>query len=113
MITVYDGFRKMKNEIQCKDIIFYQNHFPMSKSNISNGRLQHLKKVLAVQKIYLEHAPKEYPKKYIFNKFIKDVFYISERTFWRYLDTNAKREIKQIEAALNLDKSPEMVENTN
>ena len=69
----------------------------MSKATISKGRLQHLKKVLAVQEIYMEHSGKGYSATSIFRNHIQDNFFISLRTFWRYLGINAKREIRLLE----------------
>lgn len=66
----------------------------MSKKNTTAARLHHLQKVLSVQSDYLENYKEGYPKKYVFEKFIRDKYFISERTFWRYLSINAKREIK-------------------
>lgn len=67
-----------------------------------HSRLQYLKKVLAVQTIVLEHQGKGYPQTYIFKTYIRDRFYISERTCFRYMGINAKREIKQLEKEISL-----------
>lgn len=56
-----------------------------------------LLKVLAVQEVYLEHKHEGVTNVYIFKKHIKPVFFISERTFYRYLGINAKKEIRQFE----------------
>lgn len=55
------------------------------------------RRALAVQEIYLEHSPRGLSNAYIYRHYIRPVFFISERTFYRYLDRNAKKEIRQIE----------------
>lgn len=56
-----------------------------------------VRRALAVQEIYLEHQERELPNIYIFRQYIRPVYHISERTFYRYLGMNAKRLVKQFE----------------
>lgn len=56
-----------------------------------------LRKILAIQTEYLKHKQEGISTRYVFNHYIRDKFYITERTFWRYLAINAKRELKLLE----------------
>lgn len=55
------------------------------------------RRALAIQEIYLEHSARGLSNVYIFRNYIKPVYFISERTFYRYLGRNAKKEVRQFE----------------
>jgi hypothetical protein len=60
------------------------------------NRENFLEKVLVIQTIYLEHSDNLSNRK-IFELYIKPRFIsITERTFYKYLAINAKKELKQI-----------------
>lgn len=99
--------------IESKDTHSFINKFLMANQKSLDAQLLQCKKVLAVQKIFLEKYEEGQFKSTIYKRYIRDKFYISERTFWRYLDTNAKKEIKRLEKELNLVEMSKMVENTN
>ena len=56
-----------------------------------------IRRAMQVQEIYLEHTNKGVSNRYIYRKYIYPVYYISERTFYRYLARNAKKEIRELE----------------
>jgi len=56
-------------------------------------------KMLDVQNIYMEHSSRGATGKWIFNELIYPQFRISRATFYNYLGTNAKKELKQMDAA--------------
>ena len=59
-----------------------------------------VRRVLQVQAIYLEHKQEDLPNVYIYRKYIEPVYFISERTFYRYLARNAKKEFTQLQQEL-------------
>lgn len=59
------------------------------------------RRALEVQEIYLHHKEEDLPNRYIYRKYIKPLFHISERTFYRYLGRNVKKELRQLENATN------------
>ena len=65
------------------------------KKNVEAQRLYY-KKVLAVQKTFLEHWKEGISKKFVYRKHIKDKYYIGVRTFQKYLSINARRELKKL-----------------
>lgn len=56
-----------------------------------------VRRALEVQAIYLEKKEDDLPTVYIYRKYIKPIYHISLRTFYRYLGRNARREIKILE----------------
>jgi len=64
------------------------------------NRLNHLQKVIAIQNIWQEYGRygKGYSDVWVYRNKIKDVYYISMRTFYSYLEIPAKKQIKEIEA---------------
>jgi hypothetical protein len=56
-----------------------------------------LKEVEEIQGIYSKHSPEGVTAAYIFNNYIKDIFHISERTFFNYLNINVAKERREIE----------------
>ncbi|MFK5950170.1 MAG: hypothetical protein QM500_15505 [Methylococcales bacterium] len=61
------------------------------------SRENHLKKVVIIQEIYLEHRDSGLPNRAIFKLYIKPRFVsITERTFYKYLSINAKKELTQL-----------------
>lgn len=62
------------------------------KTNESSTR-----RAIAVQEIYLEHAGRGVSNVYIYENYIRPVYFISERTFYRYLARNAKKELRRFE----------------
>jgi hypothetical protein len=59
------------------------------------------RRALEVQRIYLEHKEPDLPNVYIYRKYIKPVYHISLRTFYRYLARNAKKEVRELEENQN------------
>jgi len=59
------------------------------------------RRALEVQKVYLEHKEPDLPNTYIYRRYIYPRFHISERTFYRYLRRNAKRQVRKIENQTN------------
>jgi len=64
------------------------------------NRLNYLKRVLEVQDVWQEYGRggKGYTDVWVYRNKIRDVFHISMRTFYHYLDIPAKKQIKEIEA---------------
>lgn len=58
------------------------------------------RRALRVQQIYLKHKAKDLPTEYIYYKFIYPEFFISIRTYYRYLATNAKKEVRKLEETI-------------
>ena len=58
-----------------------------------NGK-NRLKRIIDIQEIYLFHREKGLINRKIYTEFIKPVYHISERCFYEYLATNAKRDLK-------------------
>ena len=56
-------------------------------------------KILEVQSIYLEHSKRGVTGKWIFNELIYPKYKISRATFYNYLATNAKKELKELDEA--------------
>ena len=54
-------------------------------------------KIIDVQDIYMEHSSKGATAKWIFNELIYPKYRISRATFYNYLATNAKMELKKIQ----------------
>ncbi|MCT4602764.1 MAG: hypothetical protein N4A59_07695 [Marinifilum sp.] len=55
-------------------------------------------KIIEVQNIYVEHSKRGATAKWIFNELIHPKFRISRATFYNYLGTNAKKELKELDA---------------
>lgn len=55
-----------------------------------------LLKAIKVQNITLEHTRKGVPQSWVYENCIKEDFYISERTYYRYLGLNAKKLLKEL-----------------
>lgn len=58
-----------------------------------------LKRMIDIQEIYLEKQAIGLNATEIFNRHIYPVYKISRATFYDYLATNAKKELKDLEAA--------------
>lgn len=56
-----------------------------------------LLKIIAVQEIVLREKKRGASQRWIFENLIKDVFFISEPAFNKYLARNAKKELKDLE----------------
>lgn len=65
--------------------------------SVNPKRLNYFKRILEVQKVYAGHKREGLSDTYIFRTHIKPAFWISKRTFCKYIATNAKREIRLIE----------------
>ena len=61
-------------------------------------------KIIEVQTIYVEHSKRGATGKWIFNELIYPKYKISRSTFYNYLGTNAKKELKELDAS-NKDNS--------
>ena len=60
------------------------------------NRKNKLKLIIDIQAIYLEHSRKGATGKWIYDNLIRPVYRISERTFYNYLSTNARKELKEL-----------------
>lgn len=56
-----------------------------------------LKKIIAIQETTLQQKQRGITQKWIFENIIRDKYMISLKTFYEYLATNAKRELKELE----------------
>lgn len=54
-------------------------------------------KILDVQTIYMEHSKRGATGKWIFNELIYPKFRISRATFYNYLATNARKELRELD----------------
>lgn len=60
-----------------------------------------LRKIIQVQNVYLGHKEKGATNKFIYENYIAPVFFISSKTFYKYLATNARKELKELETTQN------------
>lgn len=65
-------------------------------TKVEAKKINFYRKVLAVQEIYLAKKEEGITNKYVYEKHIKDRFFISIRTFYSYLPINAKRELREL-----------------
>jgi hypothetical protein len=56
-----------------------------------------LLRIIDIQTIYLQHNEQGVTGEYIYNRYIHPVYRISRKTFYNYLATNAKKELKELE----------------
>jgi hypothetical protein len=56
----------------------------------------HLKKVVRVQNITLEYTQKGVTQAWVYKNIIQPNFFISERTYARYLAKPAKKQLKEL-----------------
>lgn len=66
------------------------------------NKINYLQKVVAVNEIFIKYAAKGLSNEYIYNNYIKSVFFISRTTFYNYLSIPYKKELKQIETQNHL-----------
>lgn len=66
----------------------------------NNTNLLH--KIVDIQNITLDYKNKGSSQEWIYIKIIKPTFNVSRSTFYRYLNTAAKAELKKKEKCLNL-----------
>lgn len=66
-------------------------------SNKDKRQRNYYLKVLAVQTVYLEHHKAGLKTKEIFERYIKDQFFMNERNFFRLLNINAKAALTRID----------------
>lgn len=64
------------------------------------AKILHLEKVLAVQTTFLTNYKEGMTKTFIHRQYVKDTYYITYRTMLRYLDMNAKRELRILKKQL-------------
>lgn len=64
-----------------------------------------LKRIIAVQDTVIEHQKRGATQAWIYRNVVSSTFFISERTFNRYLCINAKKELKEIEHECENDKA--------
>jgi hypothetical protein len=64
---------------------------------MSYNKLNHLKKIIDIQNIYLEHNAKGVSGEFIYKRMINPVYKVSRATFYKYLAINAKKELKEID----------------
>ncbi len=63
-----------------------------------------LKRIIDVQNITLEHKQKGVTQEHIYWNIIYPVYRISKKTYYDYLGTNAKAELKKLEAKEKAEK---------
>ena len=63
----------------------------------TKGRKNYLKKVVEVQNITLEHSARGISQVWVYRNVVYPRFFISFRTFCRWLEEPAKRELAEIE----------------
>jgi len=64
---------------------------------VSYSRKNLLRKIAQVQNVYLAHKAKGATNEFIYENYIAPVFFISRKTFYNYLATNARKELKELE----------------
>jgi hypothetical protein len=55
-----------------------------------------LLKIIKIQDITLENTRKGITQEFVYHNLIKDEFFLSKRTYYRYLSTPAKKLLKQL-----------------
>lgn len=68
-----------------------------------------LTKIIEVQDLTLEHTRRGISQKWVYNEIIKPRYFMSERTFYRYLSLNAKCILKKLNHFENKIKSHKFV----
>ena len=61
-----------------------------------------LNRIIDIQNITLEHTSRGVTQEWVFKNKIKPIFHISRATYYQYLATNAKAELKQLK---NIEKN--------
>lgn len=61
------------------------------------------KRIIEIQDIYLQYAEEGVTAVFIYEKYIKPKYHISQRTFESYLGIPAKLELKRLDDAKNND----------
>lgn len=61
------------------------------------------RRALEVQEIYLTWTKTGLSNVEIYRRYIQPIYFISERTYYRYLERNAKRDVRQFEKDDNID----------
>lgn len=75
-------------------------HYIHMNRREKSRRINYLKKVLQVQETHNAAWEEDQTKKFVHRKFIADKFCISYETYLDMLGINARRELKQLEGAL-------------
>lgn len=57
-----------------------------------NNKLQ---RIIAIQQITLEHSRRGVTQEWVYQNLIFPVYSISKRTYYNYLATNARRQVRQ------------------
>jgi len=55
-----------------------------------------LNRIIDIQTITLQHTSQGVTQKFVYENYIKPVYHISRATYYQYLGTNAKRDLKQL-----------------
>lgn len=63
---------------------------------IKRNKANRLKRIIAVQDVTLEHTAKGVTQEWVYINIIYPRYYICRRTFYEYLRTNAKAELKKL-----------------
>lgn len=58
-----------------------------------------LRRIIEIQNITLEHTKRGVSQKWVYEKIIFPRFYLSPATYYNYLDTNARAELKKLDEA--------------
>jgi hypothetical protein len=53
-------------------------------------------KVIEIQDLYLRYKEEGVTNEYIYDRYVRTVYFISKKTFYTYLGINAKNEIKKL-----------------
>jgi len=73
-----------------------KNGIDLKYKNMAYNKQNHLKKIIDIQNIYLEHNAKGVSGEFIYKRMISQVYKISRSTFYKYLAINAKKELKEL-----------------
>lgn len=61
-----------------------------------------LERIIAIQNLTLEHTQRGATQEWIYHNLVYPVYFISKRTYYTYLSTNARRELRQQHEQLEL-----------
>lgn len=69
----------------------------MSGNKYNKKSRNYYLKVLAVQDTYQSHKKEGISSRYVYRVYIRQVYFISERTLYHYLTINAKKALSNID----------------
>ncbi|MBN1187016.1 MAG: hypothetical protein JXB49_32360 [Bacteroidales bacterium] len=65
--------------------------------SIKRNKANRLKRIIAIQDIVIEHKQKGITQEWVYQNVIYPRYFIGKRTFYEYLGTNAKAELKKLQ----------------